>query len=555
MHRQGEDAAAEALYQRILSEDPGHPEALHRIGVLALQAGRADRAIAYIGQAALAEPDHPAYHLDLGVALREHGHLEPARAAFSVASLLDDTDPAPRAAMADVLGRLGRPAEAATAWRAALTLAPSREDWQRGLGLALLAAGEPTEAAEVFRSALATRPETAETRHDLASALLAMGEPEAAERELRHLLSAAPRHARALNSLGLTLQDLVRPAEALAAFNAALDAAPDDPDIRNNLGVALRDLDQTDAALACFEAVIAAEPNHAPAHLNAASVLLLRGDYVHGWEEFEWRDRVPGASRRRFAQPRWEGEALAGRRLLVHAEMGLGDTIQFCRFVPRVTGGPVTLLVPHALTRLLPGSRASVEDVPFDLHCPLLSLPRLLGIRLGDVAQPGYLQAEPAAAQRWRTRLAGRPGPHIGLCWAGASAYAQDRARSLPPHQLAALAGFSLVSLQKGAPSLRHVQVADWTDELSDLADTAALIEALDVVVSVDTAVAHLAGALGTPVLLLDRFGGDWRWLRGRDDSPWYPSLRIVRQTAPGDWDDVMRRVAAALTPPVRRPP
>ncbi len=612
LHRTGEVARAEAGYGRILAQDVDHPGALHGMGLLALQAGRADVAIAHIGRAARLAPDHAPYHLDLGLALRGQGHFEEARAAFHVAALLDPQDPAPLSAMAGVLLPLGRLAEAEECCRRAIALAQNQAALHHLLAMILKSDGRLADAARALTAAAESDPGNVAVRNDLAGLLLEMRAPEAAEREVRAALALAPGHPAALNNLGLALQDQDRPAEALAAFEAACRAAPADLGARNNLGVALRDLDRTDEALACFDRVLARDPGHASAHLNAASILLMRGDFKRGWAEFEWRDRVPGAAAAPVEGPRWEGEALDGRTLLVHAEMGFGDTIQFCRFVSRIEGR-VALLAPAPLRRLLgtlPGyvhivtdealasaptgagtiaaagaaphpvpprngdgadaspsplragtgrafaahigsgpipkaiPRPRGEGAPFDLICPLLSLPRLLG------AGPGvgkYLHADPAP---FHDRVEALPGRRVGVCWSGSREYALDRRRSLPDAMLAKLSlpGVSLVSLQKGSPVPNGVAMVDWTGELRDFADTAALIAAIDVVVSVDTAIAHLAGALGKPVLLLDRFAGDWRWMRGRADSPWYPTMTIFRQPAPGDWDSVLREVAAALS-------
>jgi tetratricopeptide (TPR) repeat protein len=569
----GDLAGAEAGYRRVLAAAPDHPGALHGLGVLALQVGRADLAIGLIGRAARLAPGDGGMHRDLGLALRARDHLEDARAALHVATLLDPDDAAAWAAMADTLGRLNRLTEAAAAYRVAIALAPDHAGFHHALGLLLRAGGAPAEAAEALGRATALAPDDPDARADLAGLLVELGRPDAAEREARAALARRPDDARARNNLGLALQDLERPEEALAAFEAARRLAPDDPDIANNLGVALRDLDRADAALACFDEILAAHPEHAPAHLNAASVLLMRGEFARGWREFEWRDRVPGALRRDPPAPRWRGEPLDGRVLLLQAEMGLGDTIQFCRFARRVEGR-VVLRVPAPLVRLLGGLGVAVVpmDQPppaFDAWCGLASLPGLLG---GDLAPEPYLRADPASVAAWRARLAGLAGRRIGLCWAGSRGYARDRARSLPEAALRALAATlseseggppttpplppgegrgegraSLISLQKDARPPPDLPIHDWTDDLGDMADTAALIEALDLVISVDTAVAHLAGALGKPVLLLDRFTGDWRWMRGRDDSPWYPSLRILRQPRPGDWPGAWAGAWAAL--------
>jgi hypothetical protein len=374
-----------------------------------------------------------------------------------------------------------------------------------------------------------------------------------------------------------------------------------------------------------YRAAIRQAPDDALLHENLAIVLLLAGRLAEGWSESEWRWRGRPALAMGFTQPRWEGEKLNGRTLLVHAEQGIGSNIQFCRYVTlipldgpppdilplplreggggrgptanapgptftatpppiplpqgkgknppdgrpsdgRPSGGRIILAVQRSLVRLMETLRPGLEVVafgdplpPIDLRCPMLSLPRVLGTnRVEDIpAAIPYLRADPVAVARWRQRTAALPGLRVGLVWHGnPEDVRMDRRRSMPLAHMAPLADVpkvSLVSLQVGdaARQLSGSPLAgtvhDWTAEFSDFADTAALIEALDLVIGVDTAVVHLAGALGKPVWLLNRFDTCWRWLLGRDDSPWYPTLRQFRQSSAGDWQGVMERICAAL--------
>jgi len=303
-------------------------------------------------------------------------------------------------------------------------------------------------------------------------------------------------------------------------------------------------------------------------HENLAIVLLLAGRLADGWAESEWRWRRRPELAMGFTQRRWEGEPLDGRTLLIHAEQGIGSNIQFCRYVKRVpVGGRIVLAVQPSLVRLMAGLETGAQVVaigdalpPTDLRCPMLSLPRVLGTNsVGDIpADIPYLRADPVAVARWRRRTEALPGLRVGLVWHGnPEDVRMDRRRSMPLAHMAPLAevpAVSLVSLQVGdaARQLSGSPLAgtvhDWTAEFSDFADTAALIETLDLVIGVDTAVVHLAGALGKPVWLLNRFDTCWRWLLGRDDSPWYPTLRQFRQSSAGDWQGVMERVRTALT-------
>ena len=376
---------------------------------------------------------------------------------------------------------------------------------------------------------------------------------------------------------------LNRHAEALEAHDLALALRPTDADALNNRATALLAIGRYAEARTSFDLVLAVDPNMVGAHVNRAYCLLAQGNLARGWAEQEWRWRLPNfrEARRELPQPRWEGgPEIDGKTILLWPEQGLGDALQFCRYVKLVGArATVVLEAPQPLVRLLcslPGGGqiivAGQTPPQFDLHCPLMSLPRAFRTDLATIPnETPYLEANPAEVTAWRRRLAGLTGLRVGLVWAGGrrdfdpTLRAADQRRSLPLAQLAPLArlrGIDLVSLQKGdaASQARTLPpgmvIHDWTDRLRDFADTAALIEALDLVISVDTSVVHLAGALGKPVWVLNRFDACWRWLGDREDSPWYPSARLFRQTSPGDWTGLIDRVAAALGKEVagRRP-
>jgi hypothetical protein len=338
--------------------------------------------------------------------------------------------------------------------------------------------------------------------------------------------------------------------------------------LAGNLAGLLKDLGRLDAAESLYRNILRRHPDDAAAHFNLGVALLTAGHFAEGWREWEWRFRAEPATQRRFEQPRWQGEALEGRTLLVYAEQGIGDMLQFCRFVPSVARvGRMVLEVHRPLVRLLeqlPGVAQVValgDPLPqFDRQCPALSLPDILGMAdARDIPSVmPYLHADASQMERWARRVGGLRGRRVGLVWAGnPERMRMDRRRSVAPDRLAGLRdvpGIALVSLQKGPASAAlagsdlGAVVHDWTGELEDFADTAALIAALDLVIGVDTAVVHLAGAMGKPVWLLNRFDTCWRWQRDRDDSPWYPTLRQFRQPEPGNWDSVIARVRDALT-------
>jgi len=392
----------------------------------------------------------------------------------------------------------------------------------------------------------------------------------------REALRLRPNFVEAHNNLGNALRDLGRADEAEASYAAALALRPTYVEAHYNRGNAFAALGKVEAAERATREALRLRPDYVRGHISLGMHLLLAGRLDEGWAEYEWRwrsttDGFP--DQRGFVQPRWDGERLDGRVLLLHAEQGFGDTLQFCRYAPLAVaraGGRVVLEVPRALARLmttLPGvDQVVAEGDPlpnFDVYCPLLSLPYTFGTTLDTI--PGtspYLGAEAVPAAQWRSRLATLPGLRVGLVWAGnprrsqPTATAIDMRRSVTLQHLAPLAstqGVSFVSLQKGAGAAQAfaapagMLLHDWTHELGDFADTASLIEGLDLVIGVDTAVIHLAGALGKPTWMLNRFDTCWRWLLGRDDSPWYPSLRQFRQPKPADWGSVLAEVRGAL--------
>ena len=466
-------------------------------------------------------------------------------------------------------GRL-QPAEAA--YRRVLAVEPAHAGALHLLGVLAHQCGRADLAVDLIGRAIALDGANAVFHGNLGMVLCDLGLLAEAEASLRAALRLRPGFEDAHYNLGNVLDRSGRLAESEASYRQVLKRQPDNVRALNNLGHVLRQQIRPAAAEACFRKALRLQPQVPDSHANLGIALLMAGRFEEGWREYEWRWKVkemsPGA--RHFSVPLWSGEPLAGRTLLLHAEQGLGDTLQFCRYAPLITpGARVILEVQAPLARLLSGlpgvARVVAEGgaLPaFDLHCPLMSLPRAFGTTLGAIpAATPYLAADPVLAAGWRARLAGLEGLKVGLVWAGGrrdtpELAAVDARRSICLATLAPLgdlSGVDFVSLQKGGPAAQTAQppqgmvVHDFTADLGDFADTAALIDGLDLVISVDTSVAHLAGALGKPVWLLNRFDTCWRWLLGRDDSPWYPTLRQFRQAAPGDWDPVIGAVRDAL--------
>lgn len=423
-----------------------------------------------------------------------------------------------------------------------------------GLGVALAQAGDRPGAIRCLRAALALYPDFAGGWANLGHVLLENHQPAEAAAAYRQVLARSPPTAAAQLDLAYALRAAEQ--DPSAAFAACLALAPDHPEALAGLARCQVRQNRHAEALANFRRAAAVAPDQPVHRWNAALSALALGDAA-GWRDYEARWEFPGLART-LPSPRWTGaEPLAGRTILLWAEQGFGDAIQFIRYAaPLAARGAALLLeAPAPLLRLfarIAPSIAQGEALPaHDFNCPLLSLP----LACGRAPNTPYLSPDPAEAERWRARLAGLPGRRVGLVWAGAArpgdaaGMRHDRARSVPPALLApllAVPGVSWVSLQKPAVA-DMVMTHDWTAELTDFAATAALLAGLDLVIAVDTAVAHLAGALGRPVWLLCQWNADWRWTPQATEIPWYPNMKIFRQPSQGDWPSVLAAVAAAL--------
>ena len=436
------------------------------------------------------------------------------------------------------------------------------------LGLSLLQAGRLREAAFQFRKALAMAPDLADAGLCLGHCLHLQGNYAEALNVYDRLLLRWPDLVAAWSNRGNALMELSRFEDAASSYARALEQAPGLYDVRVALATSYQALGKLDEAMAACNQVLACAPEHAEAHWNRALLLLLSGEYREGWREYEWRwqKRNFTSPRRDFPQSLWQGEPIAGKTILIHAEQGFGDTLQFSRYVPLVAklGAQVFFECQLPLVSLmanLPGDICVVAAgealPPFDSHIPLLSVVGLFNTSVDHI--PGvvpYLQPSADRLPYWHNLLAGedRPAPiqsevlKIGLCWAGKSY--PDPLRSCPEGVLASLAkiaGISWFSLQTGWDMPLPLPMTDLTGHIRDFGDSAALISQLDLVITIDTAVAHLAGGLDKPTWLMLPYAADWRWLTARDYSPWYPSMRLFRQPRPGAWGDVIERVAEAL--------
>lgn len=567
-HQAGRWAAASALYHQVLATQPDHADATHLLGFLRHQQGDGAAAQALIRRAIALAPQVAVYHANLGVVLLARGLADAAEASLLRAHLLDpDT--------ADVCNNLGSCSstrgqfEAAAVWfQRALHLQPDNAQAQHNLGLAWVAQGRADLGLPHFIRAAALQPGSADAQHDLGSALADVGQPEAAVQSLRRALALRPDSVATLGNLVTQLTRLGQADEALALARRCVALQPGLATAWSGLGMVLQHAGALAEARAAVGRAGALDALSPAVGLNLALCQLLMGDFAAGWPAYECRLTLPAFQPLAPwpPSPRWQGEPLAGRSLLLQAEQGLGDTLQFARYAAQLAGqgARVTLQCQPPLLRLmagLPGVQQVIgTDQPApacDFYSPLLSLPLRLGTQLHTIpAEVPYVWADSAAQQAWQQRLEHLAGSRfrVGLCWRGSPGHAADCYRSMPLaafDALADLASVQFVSLQRDRPAEPAGAMAgclhDPTAQLVDMADMAALIGALDLVISVDTSVCHLAGAMARPVWVLLHAGPDFRWLMDRDDSPWYPTARLFRQRWLGDWAPVVAAVRAAL--------
>ena len=536
----GQTEEAEAWMEKALFIAPQSTEILYKYGTILMAQKKFTAVLPLMMRVVALKPDHAKAYWHIGIALRETGDSAGALAAFNKALEIKPQDAEALTAKGDALKEIGRLPEAAVCYEQALTLKPNHHRYLNNLGVIHLLQNDLDGAAALYQAALTIQPAFPEALSNLGVILGLKGDLDGAILHCQKALALRKDCPEALNDLGIALKDAKRFEEAVAAYKEALRLVPDNAEVHKNLALAL----------------------------------LALGRFDEGWREYEWRWKSKQQSHafRDFARPEWQGEAGEGRTLLIHAEQGFGDTLQFCRYVPlaKERGFHVVMEVPPSLKRII-HSLDGVEKVvatgdvlpPFDLHCPMMSLPLAFRTTLETIpARLPYLSPDPADSAKWRDRVTALENDalKVGLVWAGGSRahlhspdlIAADRKRSVAPEVLAPLMDVPDVqffSLQKeGTRATDAFHLIDWMADCHDFADTAALIMNLDLVISVDTAVAHLAGALGKQVWLLNRFNSCWRWLAQRDDSPWYPgTLRLFHQKEMGNWDEVILRVRAAL--------
>jgi Flp pilus assembly protein TadD len=435
------------------------------------------------------------------------------------------------------------------------------------LGVASQLLGKIPASVTYYRNSVRLAPGNPEAWNNLGASLSNLRRSEEAEPCLRRALVLEPAYAQAHNNLGNALQAQGRCDEALESYHRALALKPDYFEVYEHVGLVLQCLGRLHEALDWLKRAVEKAPEQGSVHMNYALTCLQGGEFEQGWTEYEWRFRCREHPILAQGMPLWDGSPLDGHSILLWAEQGLGDTIQFIRYAHAVAhrGGRVIVACPRSLLRIAATCQGVFEVIPEGTdqldcacHAPLMSLPRIFGTTLDSIpSKIPYLAADPALASRWSDELGGFDGFKIGIAWQGNPDHKKDRYRSFPFARFEALAsipGCTIFALQKG-PGAEQIEtlggrfpVINLGGQLDDFADTAAVLEHLDLVITPDTSLAHLAGALGVPVWVAIPFASDWRWLLEREDTPWYPTMRLFRQRKWGDWDDVFGRMARELS-------
>lgn len=535
LHQSGELAAAIRLYRKLVKRFAPNAQTLYFLGTALSQQGDLIEGVYLLGQSLALAPDQPVVWSNRAAGLQ----------------------------------RLKRYDEALEACARALALDPASADAYVNQGNVLLDLGRYDEALQASDRAIAVAGDFSEAHCNRGGALQMLARWDDALAAYDRAIALAPKNGRAYSNRAAVLIALHRPDAALADADRALGCDAGDAEAYVNRAMAHKALGALEAATADFDQAILLRPDYATAHWNKALLALLRGDFATGWKGYEWRWRRPplSAAVKKYPRPLWLGDRpLGGKTVLLHAEQGLGDTIQFCRYAPMVqaAGARVILEAPASLLPLLaslPGAADMVlaadgAGMAFDLHCPLMSLPLAFATEAETIPAPvPYLSADADHAGLWHQRLGQKKRPRIGLCWSGRAEHVDDGARSMALAQWQDLLDlpFDFHVVQKDirrrdqALLAAEARLHDHSAALTDFADTAALIGEMDLVLSVDSAIAHLAGAMGKPVWLLLPWLPDWRWQMARGDSPWYPGMRLWRQQAAGDWAGVLDRVIATL--------
>jgi len=534
-YNQGKVSEAESILKEIVRAQPDRTDALYLLAEISYGSGNYNAAVRYISEAIQYDPGNAEAYSNLGFILQGKGRLD----------------------------------DAVKCYQKAIELDPNLLQVYMNLGNTFKEKGLFDDAVLYFQKALQICPDLPDAYSNIGITLLKTKQPDKAVGFCQKAVQLAPHDVNMYYNLGIALQENGQLDEAVTCYEKASQLAPRDAEIYNNLAFALQENRRPYEAIPYYRKALGLKPDYATARWNLSLALLLTGNFREGWREYEWRwgTKYLSSSKRNFEQPLWTGSDIKGLTILLHAEQGLGDTFQFIRYAPLVAArGAEVILECHGQLASLMGSVDGIyrvfvrgEELPsFDVQCPLLSLPLAFDTTLETIpAIIPYISADISLADKWKDLLKHDNSKlKIGIVWAGNPGFKQNRYRNIPLHLFAPVAGLSgvtLYSLQKGEDAGMakdppgDMKLVDHTAKINDFSDTAAFIENLDLVISVDTAVAHLAGAMGKPVWTLLPFSPEWRWLMDRGNSPWYPSMRLFRQSSHMDWQSVIDGVIQKL--------
>jgi Flp pilus assembly protein TadD len=563
-------AQAAAVFQEILKSYPDFDHALQLLGLTRFRQGLATEGEQLTRQAISLNPQNVHARNNLAAMLKDMGRLEESSIEFQQLYLLIPDDSQVCTNLAVVLTALGQIDEALRYSLEAITKAPQSGKAHQVHGLAQKEAGNLDAALASIRHSLRLEPHNPEFLSSLSFVLLEQKEYEEAENAARAALDIEPNRPDAHHNLGIALAREYQDEEAIIHLRRAIELDPRNAKAHCDLATTLCDQGHFDQAMALYQQAEALEPGLGIARFGMSILQLTRGDFINGWRNYEARKHTPELHAHYPAPlfPVWQGENLAGKRLFLYCEQGFGDTLQFLRFIPLLLamGATIGLDAPPEMTGLIKDtgwsievlSRNEAEHEHFDYECALMSIPFVLRLDLKDLpGEVGYLKSNPKKRQYWLEKLGGHQRPRIGICWAGNPGHKNDHNRSIATElfsQICAGIEVDFISLQRDPYENELADFADkgidlknWSEEFFNLSETAALTDTLDLVITVDTVIAHLAGGLGKNTWVLVPHVPDWRWMEHRDDSPWYPSMRLFRQPEIGDWETVIAQLPSEL--------
>ena len=571
LHQSGDLQQAEKLYKQLLQSNPDDPALLHSLGVVAYQTGKHDKAVELITKAIAGNQRIPQFHNTLGLVFEAFGKFEKAIAAYQQAVSLKPDYAEAYHNMAIAVQSQGRYADAVEKCIQALSLRPDYAQAYNTMAFSLEKQNHFADAIENYRKAIHYKPDFVEAYNHLGVLLNDQGRSSEAIENYRLALGFDAKYAELYNNLGIALKEQEQFAEAIENFKYALRLEPEFAEAYYNLANSLRDQGLCAEAIDKYRKAIQLKTDYAQAHWNMSLALLLNGDFAEGWKEYRWRRNAElnhVTDYHHSGKPRWDGSSFAGKRLFVHYEQGLGDNIQFVRYLHKVKarGGTVILETLKPLINLFKDflcidelveyHHGKSSSVSFDIYTSLMDLPNIFGTTLETIpSDVPYIYADRAKAEYWQNELAG-PDFKVGIVWAGSPVHGNDRYRSCSLECFAPLSdiqGVRLYGLQKGHAAAQIQQlngtmsITDISNKFEDFTDTTAAIQNLDLVISVDTSVLHLAGAMGKPTWALLPYAPEWRWMLNRQDSPWYPTMKLFRQKEWGRWEPVFQQVTREL--------